>query len=439
MNRSLASVLLCLLLATGCVGGNIEINSNAIWASGRADETGVSRERLAKLSDGMQDYINRGVVPGVVTLIYRQGHVVHADVLGLRDREAGTALSRDTIFRIYSMTKPVVSVATMVLVEEGKVRLSDPVTRWLPEFEKLRVLKDPAGPLNRTVALTTPITVRDLLTHTAGLAYSFTATGPLHDAIVASELGGANTNIAPDEFMRRLGALPLRHQPGTRWHYSLASDVLGVLVARASGQPLGEFLRERIFDPLGMDDTGFFVPEEKLARLAVNYLRDGETGELKVFDHPSKSTFAAEPPVFESGGGGLVSTADDYMRFARMLLQRGELDGVRVLSRKSVERMTADSLTEQERTLRELPPAFERAYRGQSFGLGVRVLSELGLTASISSEGTHGWGGAAGTWYFVDPTEDLIGVLMVQVMFLDDEKDPIRQDFGTLVYQAIAD
>jgi CubicO group peptidase (beta-lactamase class C family) len=342
-------------------------------------------------------------------------------------------MQRDTIFRIYSMSKPITSVAVLMLFEEGKLRLTDPVDRLLPELADLQVLEDPAGPLDATSPSPTPITIRDLLTHTSGLAYSFTSTGPLSNALVERGLSGSGAQLSPDDWIRELGELPLMHAPGTKWHYSLSTDVLGVVVARASGMPFAEFLRTRIFEPLEIRDTAFFVPPEKRDRLAVNYRENAETGELEIVDHPSTTSFA-RPPAFASGGGGLVSTADDYLRFASMILNRGELDGVRILSRKGIELMTQNALTPEEK----VPDAFGFRFfaSGQGFGLGVGVVEEVGLTATLGSAGKNGWGGAAGSWYWIDPKERLIGILMIQRM-RGGEATPISQDFQTLVYRAL--
>jgi CubicO group peptidase (beta-lactamase class C family) len=308
------------------------------------------------------------------------------------------------------------------------------VDRWLPELADPQVLRDPNGPLESADPAPQPITIRDLLTHTSGLAYTFTNQGPLSKALAEQGLQGSNAKLAPDEWIARLGQLPLAYTPGTRWNYSLSTDVLGVLVARVSGMPFADFLRTRIFEPLGMLDTGFFVPAEKLDRLAVNYALSPETGERVVFDVPSESAYA-RPPAFASGGGGLVSTADDYLRFARMLLGKGALGSERLLSRKTVELMTQNSLSDQERDVVFIGRRF---FGGQGFGLGVSVVDDLGRTASLGSVGKFGWGGAAGTWYWVDPQEELIGLMMIQLMGAV-ERVPIRADFETLVYQAIVD
>ncbi len=432
--RRLAAVVGTILLALGCDEfPRVEITPVEEPAE---PSSGFSEERLARLTEGMQRYVDGPLISGVVTLVHRRGEEAHADVLGLQDVEGGVAMRRDTIFRIYSMSKPITSVAVLILFEEGKLRLTDPVGKWLPELAEPRVMKDPAGLIGETEPARFPITVRDLLTHTSGLAYSFTAPPALRQALTEAGLLARDTpaEMTPDLFMERLGALPLLYQPETRWNYSLSTDVLGVLVERVSGQPFAEFLAERIFEPLGMVDTSFWVPAEKMDRFAVNYAVDPKTGERVVVDHPETSTYA-KPPGFASGGGGLVSTADDYMRFARMILNEGELDGVRILSRKTVELMTQNSLRDEERAPDD--PIASLVLRGQGFGLGVSVVEDVGATRAPGSVGRNGWGGAAGTWYFVDFEEDLAAVLMVQLFI--DPRVPILQDFQTLVYQSIDD
>ncbi len=381
----------------------------------------------------MLTYIDAGAISGAVTAVYQHGRLVHSDVLGFMDRASETPMQQDSIFRICSMTKPITSVAIMMLQEEGKLRLTDPVAKLLPELAEPVVLKDPAGSLGNTTPALTPITIRDLLAHTSGLAYAFTSTGPLSKALTEKGLLGSGSDLTSDEWMKRLGALPLAYQPGTRWHYSLSTDVLGVIVERASGIPFAEYLKTRLFAPLGMVDTGFHVPAEKLDRLTTNYAVNPENGEVVVFDHPTQTIYAA-PKAFASGGGGLVSTADDYSRFARMLAGRGELDGVRILSRKSIELMTSNTLTDQEREAVPFGARFFAAGRG--FGMGVSVVAVSLSTASLGSVGQNGWGGAAGTWYWVDFEEDLVGLMMIQLMGAGQEM-PIRADFENAVYQAV--
>lgn len=416
--------LLVLLTLTGCA------HHRAVHPDPRH---GFSAERLERVTERMRRHVEDGSVAGVVGLVARHGEVVYETVLGDQDREAKRPMQEDTIFRIYSMSKPVTSVAAMILVEEGRLRLTDAVDRWLPELANRSVLLAPDGPLDQTRAANGPITVRDLLTHTSGLAYTFTSQGPLSEALEARGLLGSGSKLDPDEWMKRLGELPLLRDPGTRWHYSLSTDVLGVLVARVSGMPLPEFLQARVFGPLGMVDTGFWVPPEKLDRLAVNYSRDRETGELGIEDHPRDSDYR-QPPSFPSGGGGLVSTAHDYLRFARMMTEGGALEGVRILSPKGVALMTSNALWPEERTAAPFGARF--FMMGAGFGLGVSVLEDPGIAAQYGSVGMNGWGGAASTWYWSDPAEGISAVMMVQLM--NQGPGPsISMDFQTMVYQAL--
>ena len=402
-------------------------------AAASPERAGFSRERLARLGERMQEFEADERLSGVVTLVWRKGRVVHRDVLGYQDVEAKTPMRRDTLFRIASMSKPITSVAVLMLVEDGKLQLNEPVDRWLPELARPRVLKDPAGPLARTTPAARPITVNDLLTHRSGLAYPFTSSGPLSKAMLEAGLLGWSSTLSPDQWMQRLGKLPLAYAPGARWNYSVSTDVLGVLVERASGIPFPEFLRTRIFEPLGMQDTAFWVPPEKMDRLATLYALDPK-GALSASDRPPGSA-AANPPAFASGGGGLISTADDYLRFGRMLLDKGRLDGVRILSPRMVELMTTNQLSEEQRRIPFLGLDF---WAGEGFGLGVSVVDDptKALGSPLISKGTHGWGGAHGTWYFVDPEQELVAVMMIQ---LTGGGQILRMipAFETAVYQAI--
>ncbi len=397
---------------------------------------GFSSERLARLTARMQEFEQDERISGVVTLVYRDGLVVHSDVLGYQDVEKKTPMRRDTLFRLASMTKPITSVAVLMLVEEGKLGLGDPVDRWLPELAKPKVLKDPAGPLARTTPSPRPITVSDLLTHRSGLAYTFTSSGPLSKALEQSGLLGSSSTLSPDEWMARLGKLPLAYAPGTRWNYGLSTDVLGVLVERASGMPFPEFLRTRLFEPLGMQDTAFWVPAGKLDRLATLYALDPKSGAVIATDTPPQSRVAS-PPAFASGGGGLVSTADDYLRFARMLLGGGELDGVRILSPRMVERMATNQLSAEQRKVPFLGMDF---WAGQGFGLGVSVVEDptRAIGSELTSKGANGWGGAHGTWYFVDPDQDLAAVMMIQLTG-GGRIVPMIPAFETAIYQAMVE
>ena len=399
-------------------------------------DSGMAPERLERISEMLAGYVEDGVIAGAVSVVQRRGEVVHFDAQGRMAKAGERAMPKDAIFRIYSMTKPVTSVATLILFEEGKLRLTDPVSLWLPELAEPRVLNRPDAPLSDTSPSPAPITVRDLLTHTAGLAYPFTAVGPLQKAMNDAGLSGSNSLLAPDAWLGKLGELPLMFAPGTRWHYSLSDDVLGILIARVSGMPFGEFLRTRLFEPLGMEDTAFYVPAEKLGRFTTNYAVDPSTGQSVVFDTPAESKYR-EPPAFESGGGGLVSTAEDYRHFAAMLLGDGEFNDVRILSRKTVELMTANNLSDEERVIAPFGPASRGFFEGQGYGLGVSVVENVAATRGLGSVGRNGWGGAAGTWYFVDPVEDLLAVLMIQLM--GGTQMGMSTDFTTAVYQAISD
>jgi CubicO group peptidase (beta-lactamase class C family) len=404
-------------------------------AKDEAKRAGMDPARLARVDAMIQGYVDAKQIPGAVTLVARRGEIVHVGVQGKRAFDGAEPMTRDTLFRIYSMTKPITSVATLMLYEEGKLRLTDPVSKWIPELAQPRVLRDPNGPVDATDPSPAEITVRDLLTHCSGLVYSFTTGPALGKAYQDAGILGSSTELAPDEWAKRLGALPLAHAPGTRWNYSVSTDVLGLLVARVSGMPYADFLRTRIFEPLGMTDTAFFVPDDKLARFATNYAVN-EKNEITPVDVPATSVFR-KAPAFPSGGGGLVSTADDYARFALMLAGDGRLGKARLLSRKTVELMRSDHLTPSEAETFGLRGY--RVFAGNGFGLGVMTQTEISGYRGLGSLGKNGWGGAAGTWYWVDPEEDLVAVLMIQRMAFGSAPIAISRDFETAVYQAIAD
>jgi CubicO group peptidase (beta-lactamase class C family) len=404
-------------------------------AKEEAKRAGFDRARLARIDAMVQGYIDTKQIPGAVTLVARRGEIAHVTVQGDKAFGANDPMRRDTIFRIYSMSKPITSVAVLMLFEEGKLRLTDPVSQWIPELAKPRILRDPNGPLDATDPSPSEITVRDLLTHCSGLVYSFTTGGTLAKAYEEAAVSGSGSPLTGAEWAARLGKLPLAHAPGTKWNYSVSTDVLGLLVERVSGMPFAEFLQTRIFAPLGMKDTAFFVPAEKLGRFASNYMPNAQGG-LDLFDAPATSTYRT-PPALPSGGGGLVSTVDDYARFALMLASKGKLGNARILSRKTIELMASDHLS---------PSEFEtfglrgyRVFTGNSFGLGVMVQTESAGTRGLGSVGKNGWGGAAGTWYWVDPEEELVAVLMIQRMAFGGLPIAISRDFETAVYQAIED
>jgi CubicO group peptidase (beta-lactamase class C family) len=333
---------------------------------------GFSAPRLTALTNVMQGYVERGEVAGVVSLVWRRGEIGYFEPLGLRDEAAQLPMERETLFRIASMTKPVTSVAILMLIEEDRLALDTPVSLWLPELGALRVLRDPAGPLDDTDPLKAPITVLDLLTHRAGFAYHFTATGPLSEAYAAT-FNGIEAHHDTSAWLSRIAQLPLMFQPGLHWHYSIATDVLGVLIERVSGMSLGDFFRTRIFEPLGMRDTAFWVPDAQLARLATAYNIEQGTGRRVVEDHPAASRWA-NPNRFQSGGGGLVSTAHDYLQFAQLLLGRGRVGTTRLLSHRSVDLMRSNFLTPDQRRV----PAFGRLiWAGQGVRLAWRLWHEL--------------------------------------------------------------
>ena len=409
----------------------------AASAKEEAHRSGLDPARLPRIASMLRSYIDAKQIPGAVALVARHGRIAHVTVQGDKTFDGDDPMRRDTIFRIYSMSKPITSVATLMLYEEGKLRLTDPISKWIPELAKPRVLRDPNGPLDATDPAPSEITVRDLLTHCSGLVYTFTTGPTLAKAYQDAGIRGSSTQLSPSEWAKRLGALPLAHAPGTKWNYSVSTDVLGLLVERIAGVPYAEFLRTRLFEPLGMKDTAFHVPEEKLARFATNYAVN-EQGEIRVVDAPATSGFRT-PPNFPSGGGGLVSTLDDYARFALMLAGDGTLDGTRILSRKTVELMVSDHLTASERETFGVRAAGGRLWVANGFGLGVMVQTEQAGYRGLGSIGKHGWGGAAGTWYWVDPKEDLVAILMIQRMSFGSAPIAISRDFETAVYQALAD
>ncbi|HEX3887627.1 MAG TPA: serine hydrolase domain-containing protein [Phenylobacterium sp.] len=370
---------------------------------------GLSAEGLALIAPALQAVVDAGDLSGFVTLVWRKGEIAQVNTLGLRDIEGGKPMTRDTLFRIASMTKPVTSIAALMLMEEGKLRLEDPVTKWLPELADLQVLKDAQGPLDQTYPSPRNITVEDLMTHRAGLAYGFTSIGPIahaYEARLSSPLVNAKS---PDEWLKALGTLPLSYPPGERFHYSHATDVLGFLLARIEGKPLGEVLRERIFAPLGMDDTFFWCPPEKRERLAKLYKAPPEGGPLEDASLP----LTDRPPAFEGGGGGLISTADDYLKFARMMLGGGEVDGVRLVKPETIALMTANRLTPAQR---EIPFMGIPFWGGQGFGLGVSVITDPAKQEwmGAGSQGAFGWPGAFGTWWQADPAQDMVLIYLIQ-------------------------
>ncbi len=398
---------------------------------------GLSEERLGRMHDVMARHVDNGSVPGVVTLISRRGETC-VDVIGNKAFD-GDPMRRDTLFRITSMTKPITAVATMILIEECKLALDEPVQRLLPELADRRVLKRADGPLDDTVPAARPITIRDLLTFRMGLGAVWRpgAPSPIQQAVAEVGIVGfgppdPSTPHDPDEWMRRLGTLPLMYQPDERWQYNTGSYVLSVLIARAAGQPFETFLRERIFEPLGMKDTSFSVPAAKLGRLATSYWVNIQTKAVELYDGVADSRWS-RPPAFPDGGAGLVSTIDDYAAFGRMMLNRGRYGRGRILSRPSVELMTTDHLTPAQKAVSGFTPGY---FDNRGWGFGMAIVTGRDDIASVP--GRYGWDGGYGTTWTSDPHEEMVAILMTQraefPLF-----NPVHRDFWTSVYQAIDD
>lgn len=397
-----------------------------------------SKVRLDRMRTLMAGYTERGEIPGIVTLVSRRGEV-HADAFGVLALESGAPMQRDSIFRISSVTKPITAVAAMILIEECKLRLDEPVDRLLPELANRRVLSRLDAELDDTVPAKRPITVRDLLTFRMGYGIPMLPLDatPVQRAAIALELNqgppNPQTYPAPDEWMRRFGTLPLMHQPGERWMYGTGCDVLGVLIARASGMSFPDFLRERLFEPLGMRDTGFFAPREKQDRFATSYATDFRTHALSVFDSPTSGQWST-PPAFPSGAAGLVSTVDDLCAFGEMMLGHGKRGATRILSSPSVVLMTSDQLTTEQR---QPWGAFGNYFDSHGFGFGMSVVTRF--TDFSGSVGTFGWDGGFGSTWYCDPHENMVSILMTQAMWTSPSPPDVCLDFRTSIYQAVDD
>src|SRR5579872_377719 len=405
------------------------------WGLGYGDDPGApqltpanfSTQRLRRMHDVVAGHVERGDVPGLVGLVSRRGEV-HVEAIGVQTA-GGRHIKRDSLFRIASMTKPVTAAATMILVEDGLVRLDEPVDRLLPELAGRRVLKAVDGPLEETVPANRPITVRDLLTFTLGYGYLFSARPfPIHEATARLGLGAGpprtSDKPAPDEYMRRLGTLPLLYQPGERWLYNVGAEVLSVLIARASGRTFDAFLKQRLFEPLGMDDTGFVVPPSSVDRLTTTYQRNPVTGAIDVFD-PSEGSDWTRSPAFPNGAAGLVSTVDDYLAFAAMLMNLGRHGKERILSRPSVELMTTDQLTAEQKAQSGLGPDFFADH-----GWGSCLYVATGRT-QLQSVGSYGWNGGLGSAWDSDPREEMITILLTNKLWDSPKPPPVFTDFAT--------
>jgi len=397
------------------------------------EAVGLSSKRLERISAVMEDFVKDNRLPGIMTLVQRHGKIAHFGKYGMMDIEAGKPMQEDALFRIYSMTKPITSVAIMLLLEEGRLNIYDPVSKFIPAFGKTKVCLG-SGILGLQLADQQPVmTIHHLLTHMAGLSYGWFFDSPVEEMYrqIAPILIDRKHSL--QELVERIAEFPLLFQPGTKWRYSMATDVLGYVVQVISGMPLGEFFKERIFKPLGMIDTDFYAPSDKLNRLAQVY---GSPALYGIHPIPPAETGligdVTKPTVAPYGGAGLVSTLADYLAFCNCLLNKGSYDGGRLLSRKTIDWMTANHIPD---SLMPLTLGFDQMDHG--FGLGFRVTTHLGQVRKLSSVGEFGWGGAANTYFWVDPAEDFIGLMMTQLM--PTAPYPAADLFRNLAYQAIID
>lgn len=404
----------------------------------KAKSAGFSPERLQRIDRFLTDrYLAPGKLPGALVQIHRGGETVHTSVLGHADVANQVPLREDQIVRIYSMTKPITSVAFMMLVEEGKVSLDDPVHRFIPSWKGMGVYQSGMPGLWATTPTAAPMRTIDLLRHTSGLTYGFQNRTNVDAAYRRAKVNDFATEGGLAKMMEDMASIPLEFSPGTAWNYSVSVDVLGYLVEKISGQSFDAFLKERIFDPLGMSNTSFHVPEDKLDRLAACYaLAPG--GGMTLQDPAGAGSTFAKAPALLSGGGGLLSTAHDYMRFCRMLLNGGTLDGQRILSRKTLHLMTLNHLPDGKELTDVSTSMFSEAvFNGLGFGLGFAVTVDVARTQNIGSLGEYFWGGMASTAFWVDPVEDLTVVFLTQLM--PSHAYPIRRELRTLVYAALDD
>jgi CubicO group peptidase (beta-lactamase class C family) len=401
----------------------------------KPEQVGLSSERLARIRGWMEKLVADGKLPGVLTVVARRGRAAFAECVGYRDVEAKAPVTEDTIYRIYSMTKAITSTAIMMLYEEGRFQLDDPISRYLPMFKEMRVYAGGGADNYDTVPARSEITFKQLLTHTSGLSYGFLGS-PVSPIYQAAKFDFQTEEASLLAMMERLAKLPLLAQPGTEWNYSVSTDVLGALVETISGIGFDQFLRERIFAPLGMADTDFHVHRGKEARFAANYQK-AEGGGMTLIDDPRTSRYM-QPRKLCSGGGGLVSTASDYLRFCKMIARKGELDGARLLGRKTVEFMRINHLRSGgDLASMGMPRFSESTMTGIGFGLGFAVVLDPAKAELLCSPGEHYWGGAASTAFWIDPQEEVIAVLMTQLM--PSSSYPIRRELRALVNQALID
>lgn len=426
LSKGLMFLMMSLLVAcSGSTTISLDIGARDLL-NGSPESVGLDSDRLDRVTAAMQGFVDDGLLAGAVTMVARDNKIIHFESVGYRDIEADAAMTNDTIFRIYSMSKPITGVALMMLYEEGLFKLSDPVEKHLPEFKDMQVyagMDDDGNMITEPPGH--PMTVRELMSHTGGMTYGIFAQSPVDNMYV--EAGMLDTTIPLSEMVARLGKIPLKHQPGSAWEYSVSVDVQGYLVEKLAGQSFGSFLEDRIFTPLGMVDTDFHVPAEKADRFAQMYVNSPAS--LLTPSEMFPGTDFLIDPILEGGGGGLVSSTMDYMRFSQMLLNGGELDGVRILAPLTVDLMHRDQLPEAVKSI-------GLGNRGTTFGLDFAIIEDT-VEAEGYSKGEYFWGGAAGTWFWIDPVENLVFIGMIQ------QAGPMIPDVrGTskrLLYQSIMD
>jgi len=422
-------VILFSLYLTACVVSVSENGSYAPTPQSKASsfntKQGFSEQRLLRINDKMQEYIDEGKLAGIVTLISRNNQTVHFSAQGMQDKAVGKPMQRDTIFRIYSMSKPITAVAALRLWEQGKFHMNDPIAKYLPELENLKVYVSGSGENMLLEDAKSPVRIIDLFTHTAGFSYGFS--GSEVDKLYRSSamIQGKTTR---ENVLSELAKLPLNHQPGTQWNYGVNTDVIGFLVEKLSGMKLGDYVKQEILGPLNMHDTGFYVPAEKAHRLSAIYHNDKE-GKMAILENESLGDFLSDPAI-HNGGGGMVSTMDDYLTFARMLLNNGEVNGVRILGRKTVEYMRTNHLPAN------LLP-YSNWAAGEGYGLAMSVTMDTGALKFMGSEGNFGWSGLASTYFRVDPVENIIIIGMAQ--FIPNSTHRYADDLRNLTYQALVD
>lgn len=402
-----------LLLCTYC---SAAVNAKEL-PTAKPKQVGMSSERLDYINKLAQKYVVEGKIAGLVTMVAREGKIVHFEAAGSRGVDDKRPVEKDSLFRIYSMSKPITSVALMMLYEEGKFQLKDPVSKFIPELSKLSVMTEDG----KLVDTDSDMTIQQLMTHTAGFSYDFHPDEPVSKLYKSADLFKSKDL---DEFVLELAKLPLKNQPGKNYHYSVSVDVMGLLVQRLSGIPFDQYLSQNIFEPLSMKDTFFNVPEEKYSRFLPNH--DWDKDKQKIVRRPDSNGRYKSSQLF-SGGGGLVSTAMDYMRFAEMMRRGGSLDGKRILSPKTIQFMTQDHLSGM-----DIPSPYET--KGFGFGLGFHIEKSATSSGLLNSEGTYSWGGAAGTIFWIDPVEEIVVVTMIQ---LRGSPWPLGSEMRVLVNQAI--